>query len=98
MATGSFLTTVPELMEWGLQGRSLSRRRIRTLRALSVLTLISEFIGAEQGLGYLINDGRNFCLVPQMLGAAVLLGLLGYAGNAVVRVVERRALRWQHPS
>ena len=59
--------------------------------------VISEFIGAEQGLGYLINDGRNFFLVPQMLGAAVLLGALGYAGNGLVRLVERRLLRWQHP-
>jgi len=60
--------------------------------------VISEFIGAEQGLGYLINDGRNFFLVPQMLGAAVLLGLLGYAGNAIVRLLERRLTRWQHPA
>ena len=67
--------------------------------ALSFFVIvISEFIGAEQGLGYLINDGRNFFLVPQMLGAAVLLGLLGFAGNALVRLIERRALRWQHPS
>ena len=58
--------------------------------------VISEFIGAEQGLGYLINDGRNFFLVPQMLGAAVVLGLLGYAGNGLVRWVERRLTRWQH--
>ena len=54
--------------------------------------------GAEQGLGYLINDGRNFFLVPQMLGAAVVLGLLGWAGNALVRLLERRALRWQYPA
>jgi ABC-type nitrate/sulfonate/bicarbonate transport system permease component len=67
--------------------------------ALSFFVIvISEFIGAEQGLGYLINDGRNFFLVPQMLGAAVLLGLLGYAGNALVRRIERRTLRWQQPS
>src|SRR5256886_5565981 len=40
--------------------------------ALSFFVIvISEFIGAEHGLGYLINDGRNFFLVPQMLGAAV---------------------------
>jgi ABC-type nitrate/sulfonate/bicarbonate transport system permease component len=66
--------------------------------ALSFFVIvISEFIGAEHGLGYLINDGRNFFLVPQMLGAAVLLGLLGYAGNGAVRVVERRVLRWQQP-
>ena len=60
--------------------------------------VISEFIGAEHGLGYLINDGRNFFLVPQMLGAAVLLGLLGYAGNGLVRLLERRLTRWQHPA
>jgi ABC-type nitrate/sulfonate/bicarbonate transport system permease component len=67
--------------------------------ALSFFVIvISEFIGAEHGLGYLINDGRNFFLVPQMLGAAVLLGLLGYAGNALVRLLERRLLRWQSPS
>src|SRR5690242_5275201 len=66
--------------------------------ALSFFVIvISEFVGAENGLGYLINDGRNFFLVPQMLGAALLLGLLGYAGNALVRLLERRVLRWQHP-
>jgi ABC-type nitrate/sulfonate/bicarbonate transport system permease component len=65
--------------------------------ALSFFVIvISEFIGAEQGLGFLINDGRSFFLVPQMLGAAVLLGLFGYAGNAIVRLAERRLLRWQH--
>jgi ABC-type nitrate/sulfonate/bicarbonate transport system permease component len=67
--------------------------------ALSFFVIvISEFIGAEQGLGFLINDGRNFFLVPQMLGAAVVLGALGYAGNALVRLAERRIARWQHPS
>ena len=67
--------------------------------ALSFFVIvISEFIGAEHGLGYLINDGRIFFLVPQMLGAAIVLGLLGYAGNALVRLLERRVLRWQSPS
>jgi ABC-type nitrate/sulfonate/bicarbonate transport system permease component len=60
--------------------------------------VISEFIGAEHGLGYLINDGRNFFLVPQMLGAAVVLGLLGYLGNGLVRLLERRITRWQYPA
>ena len=57
--------------------------------------VISEFIGAEHGLGYLINDGRNFFLVPQMLGAAVVLGLLGWAGSALVRLLGRRYTRGQ---
>ncbi len=62
--------------------------------ALSFFVIvISEFIGAEHGLGYLINDGRNFFLVPQMLGAAVVLGGLGYSSNAVIRFLERYVLR-----
>jgi len=70
---------------------------IRLGVALSFFVIvISEFIGAEAGLGYLINDGRNFFLVAQMLGAAVVLGLLGYLGNAAVGWLERRLLRWQH--
>ena len=72
---------------------------IRLGVALSFFVIvISEFIGAESGLGYLINDGRNFFLVPQMLAAAVLLGLLGYAGNGLVRALERRLTRGQHPA
>jgi ABC-type nitrate/sulfonate/bicarbonate transport system permease component len=66
--------------------------------ALSFFVIvISEFIAAEEGLGYLINDGRSFFLVPQMLGAAVLLGVLGWLGNAILQVAERRLLRWQRP-
>ena len=57
--------------------------------------VISEFIGAEQGLGFLINDGRNFFLVPQMLGAAVILGLLGWGASSLVALLERRLLRWE---
>src|SRR5438132_1411732 len=71
---------------------------IRLGVALSFFVIvISEFIGAEEGLGYLINDGRNFFLVDQMLGAAIVLGLLGYAGNALVVRLGRRWLRWERP-
>jgi ABC-type nitrate/sulfonate/bicarbonate transport system permease component len=69
---------------------------IRLGVALSFFVIvISEFIAAEAGLGYLINDGRNFFLVAQMLGAAVLLGLFGYLGSEAVGWLERRLLRWQ---
>ncbi len=72
---------------------------IRLGVALSFFVIvISEFIGAEQGLGYLINDGRNFFLVPQMLGAAIVLGLLGYAANALVMLAGRQWLRGERPS
>lgn len=69
---------------------------LRLAMALGFFVIvISEFIGAESGLGYLINDGRNFFLVPQMLGAAIVLGVLGYAASGVVSLLARRALRWE---
>jgi len=72
---------------------------IRVSVALAFFVIvIAEFVGAERGLGYLINDGRNFFLVPQMLGAAVVLGLLGSAASFLVSLVERRWLRWERPS
>ena len=72
---------------------------IRVSVALAFFVIvIAEFVGAERGLGYLINDGRNFFLVPQMLGAAVVLGLLGSAASFLVSLVERRWLRGEQPS
>jgi ABC-type nitrate/sulfonate/bicarbonate transport system permease component len=72
---------------------------IRVSVALAFFVIvIAEFVGAERGLGYLINDGRNFFLVPQMLGAAVVLGLLGSAASFLVALFERRWLRWDQPS
>src|SRR5437667_89643 len=89
-ATGALLAlalALPELLTGIRLGVALS----------FFVIVISEFIGAEEGLGYLINDGRNFFLVDQMLGAAIVLGLLGYAGNALVVRLGRRWLRWERP-
>jgi ABC-type nitrate/sulfonate/bicarbonate transport system permease component len=72
---------------------------IRVGIALSFFVIvIAEFVGAERGLGYLINDGRNFFLVPQMLGAAVVLGCLGSAASFLVALFEHRWLCWERPS
>jgi len=32
-----------------------------------------------------------------MLGAAIVLGFLGYGGNGLVVLLERRWLRWERP-
>jgi hypothetical protein len=61
-----FWSSLTELMQWGLRGAALPRRRGLALRAGAVLgflaffvIVISEFIGAEQGLGYLINTSTR---------------------------------------
>jgi ABC-type nitrate/sulfonate/bicarbonate transport system permease component len=55
----------------------------------------AEFIAADSGLGYLINDARTFFLVSQMLLGAAVIGLIGFTFNRLLRLLEARLLRWR---
>ena len=64
--------------------------------ALSFFVIVAaEFIAADSGLGYLINDARTFFLVAQMLLGAGVIGLIGFIANVLLRRVEGRLLRWR---
>lgn len=64
--------------------------------SLSFFVIIAaEFIAASEGLGYLINDAREFFRVDRMLLGASIIGLLGYSFNQVFSRVEKRLLRWK---
>lgn len=63
---------------------------------LSFFVIVAaEFIAADSGLGYLINDARTFFLVSQMLLGAAVIGIIGFMFNRLLRLVERRLLRWR---
>jgi ABC-type nitrate/sulfonate/bicarbonate transport system permease component len=55
----------------------------------------AEFIAADSGLGYLINDSRSFFLMSNMLVGAAAIGLLGFIFNSLLRRLESRLLRWR---
>jgi ABC-type nitrate/sulfonate/bicarbonate transport system permease component len=55
----------------------------------------AEFIAAESGLGYLINNSRTYFDVAKMLLGAIVIGIIGFMINIVLSRLERRALRWQ---
>lgn len=55
----------------------------------------AEFIAADAGLGFLINDARTFFMVPRMLLAAATIGLVGFLFNVALRGLEGRLLRWR---
>jgi ABC-type nitrate/sulfonate/bicarbonate transport system permease component len=64
--------------------------------ALSFFVIVAaEFIAADSGLGYLINDARTFFLVSQMLLGAAVIGLIGFTFNRLLRLLEARLLRWR---
>ena len=64
--------------------------------ALSFFVIVAaEFIAAERGLGFLINDAREFFRVDRMLLGAAAIGLLGYIFNQLFSRLERRLVPWK---
>jgi ABC-type nitrate/sulfonate/bicarbonate transport system permease component len=60
-----------------------------------ILMVVSELVGAVNGIGYqLLLAQREFDL-PTMWAHIALIGVLGYALNAALVLVEKRALGWQ---
>jgi ABC-type nitrate/sulfonate/bicarbonate transport system permease component len=55
----------------------------------------AEFIAADSGLGFLINDSRSFFLMSDMLVGAAVIGLVGFAFSRLLRRLEARLLRWR---
>jgi sulfonate transport system permease protein len=66
--------------------------------ALSVALLIlvvAEQINASAGLGYLINNARDFMQTDVIVVCLLVYALLGLAADSFVRAVERRLLAWR---
>jgi sulfonate transport system permease protein len=64
--------------------------------AIAWLTLIvAEQINADKGIGYLINNARDFLRIDIIIFGLVVYALLGIGTDAIVRVLERRALRYR---
>ena len=64
--------------------------------AIAWLTLIvAEQINANKGVGFLINNARDFLRIDIIIFGLVVYALLGIITDAIVRVLERRALRYR---
>ncbi len=64
--------------------------------AIAWLTLIvAEQINADSGIGFLINNARDFLRIDIIIFALIVYALLGIGTDAIVRVLERRALRYR---
>jgi sulfonate transport system permease protein len=69
---------------------------LRYALAGSWLTLVvAEQINASAGLGYLINNARDFSRTDQIVVCLIVYALLGLGADAVVRTLERKALAWR---
>ncbi len=69
---------------------------LRQSLAIAWLTLIvAEQINADKGIGYLINNARDFLRIDIIIFCLTVYALLGIITDAIVRVLEHRALRYR---
>ena len=57
--------------------------------------IVAETISAHAGLGYLINNARDFLQTDVIVVGLATYALLGLLTDAVVRTLERKALAWR---
>lgn len=70
---------------------------LRIGATLSVIgAVVGEFVGADAGLGFLINVGRGMYDTALVFVAVFTLVTLALALYGLVALLERRLLSWQH--
>lgn len=63
-----------------------------------ILMVVAELFAANGGLGGELRDAQNQFEFPEMWAVVVMLGVLGYALNTVLLLVQRRVLAWHFAS
>jgi sulfonate transport system permease protein len=57
--------------------------------------IVAEQVNAGSGLGYLINNARDFNQTDVVVVGLLAYAVLGLLTDSLVRLLERRALRWR---
>lgn len=100
------LIEVAQMFRWG---RIRTVRRVIIPAALpQVLTgvryalgvawlvlVLAELLGAQSGIGHLLNLGRELSRVDIVIGALLVFSLTGKFVDIIVRLLESRLLRWR---
>jgi len=69
---------------------------LRYSLSISILVLVvAEQINASAGLGYLINNARDFMRTDIIVVCLMVYAVLGLGADWLVRLIERRALVWR---
>jgi ABC-type nitrate/sulfonate/bicarbonate transport system permease component len=62
-----------------------------------IVSVVGEMIASQPGLGQAILLAARAFRASELFAGIVLLGLIGYASNALLEQAERRLLKWQTP-
>ena len=71
---------------------------VRIAVGVGWMTLVAaEFTGVKSGygLGYMIMTARDIQRADQIVAGMLVIGLIGFGMDALIRIGERRLLRWR---
>ncbi len=57
--------------------------------------IVAETLPSKAGLGYMINNAKEFYLIDVVVVGLAVYSVLGLATDSLVRLVERKALAWR---
>jgi sulfonate transport system permease protein len=60
-----------------------------------MFVIAAEFMGASEGLGYLVIDGQQLGKTTQILAAIVIFAILGKTADWLIEIAFAPLLRWQ---
>ncbi len=60
-----------------------------------IMLVIAEQINATAGLGFLINNARDFMRTDIIVVCLMVYAVIGLAADLLIRLVEQRALAWR---
>lgn len=60
-----------------------------------LILVVSEQVNASSGIGYLMDQARTFGQTDVIVVGLAVYGVLGLLSDALVRLLERRALAWR---
>lgn len=67
-----------------------------SLTVALIVSIIGEMMASQDGLGQAVLAAARSFRSAELFAGVVVLGLVGFASNAVLALAERRLLRWQH--
>lgn len=62
-----------------------------------IVAVVGEMIASQAGLGQAILLAARAFRASELFAGIVLLGVIGFASNALLSLAERRLLKWQSP-
>ena len=57
--------------------------------------VVAEFVASERGIGHMIDSAAVSLTVSNMFAGVIVLAVMGVAGTAAVRALQRRVVFWE---